>query len=245
MRRLIGSGLLLLVMAGTGVRAQEARIGIRAGPTFGFLNDSAVPFVSAAGDATANTNVRLDVHVGAYVILPVHDRVSVQPELLFVQKGGHFSRSQLQRYASERYRLSYVQGQMLGRYALWRSSPLSVHAVAGGTVAHATGGVVRRDVRARELDFTERIPLLEANLIRRWDVGMLVGMGVGYSVGDDGRVSLEVRYGPSFRSVFSTTRRSLTAQQIGLRDPPPLTRTPPDLRHDVITASLSYTVSIK
>jgi hypothetical protein len=232
--------VLLLVIALSGARAQDVRIGVRAGPTFGFLNDSAVPFVSATGDASANTNVRLDVHAGAFAIFSLSDRFSIQPELLFVQKGGHLSRPTLERYASERYRLSYVQGHLLGRRAFSLPGPLSMHIVGGVTIARAVGGAVQRDIRALEFTYDERIPLLQTRLIRRWDVGLLLGTGLSYPVGPASHVTLSVRYGPGFRTVFSKANRPAAARPAALGDPPPLQRLPPDLRHDVITASLSY-----
>jgi hypothetical protein len=217
---------------------------MRAGPAFGFLNDSAVPFVSGGGDVAANVNVRLDLHVGAFAVVPVSDHFALQPEFLFVQKGGHFSRSTFNSYASERYRLSYVQGQLLGRRTIPLPGVLSLHVVGGGTVSRATGGVVWRDIHAREFTFEQRISLLTTGLIQRWDVGLLVGVGLSYPVGSVGRVSLNVRYNPGLRSVFSTTQRPLTAQAVGAKDPPPLSQTPPSLRHDVLTAGLSYTMPL-
>ena len=233
--------LLLITASASGVQSQNIRVGVRAGPTFGFLNDSAVPFVSAGGEASANTNVRLDLHAGAFLVVPISDHIAVQPELLFVQKGGHFSRSTAQRYTSERYRLSYLQGQLLGRHDFSLSGPLSLHFVGGVTMSRAVGGRVRRTVRIQALALKERIPLLKTDLIRRWDAGLLIGTTISYSTKEGHRVALGVRYNPGLRSVFSSTERSSEAKIAGLEDPPPLTRTPPPLRHDVITASLSYT----
>ncbi len=244
-RAVVGLLILIILTALSGAQAQDVRLGVRAGPTFGFLNDSAVPFVSAGDEVTANTNIRLDLHAGAFAVLPVRNRFALQTEVLFVQKGGHFSRTTALRYASERYRLSYVQGQLLGRRGVSLPGTLSLHVVGGLTVSRATGGAVRRDVRSREFVFEERIPLLKTGLIRRWDVGLLIGVGLDYPVGKGQRVSLDLRYNPGLRSVFSTAEHSGGPHLVDLDDPPPLTRTPPTLRHDVLTAGLSYTLPLR
>ena len=242
---------LALVCAAVGMavlpartQAQGVSVGGRSGGTFGFLNDSVFPFVSAEGDVEANTNVRLDFHAGVYVVVPVDDRYSLQPELLFVQKGAHFSRSGPGRYISERYRLSYLQGQILGRRTIPISGPLSLHAVAGLSVDRALGGAVRRDVRSVTLVFEERIGLLENDLIRHWDIGGVLGVGLGYAIGSTGTVALELRYNPGFASVFTRSTPPEHERPEGLGEIPTLSSSPPSLRHDVITASISYTVAL-
>lgn len=235
--------IMVLLLTMSNVMAQDLRVGIRTGPTFGFLNDSAVPFVSAAGETKANTNVRVAFHAGAYGIIPVSDRFSLQPEILYLQKGAHFSRLEYG-FSSERYRFSYLQVQLLGRRDISFSGPLSLHALGGLTVDRALNGIVRRDIQNEAFAFTERIDLMEQDLIRQWDVGGLVGIGIDYSTGSAGRFSLDVRYNFGVRSLFSQEERSEEERPTALNEPPPLTRTPPSLRHDVITASLSYTVSL-
>jgi hypothetical protein len=113
--RCIAIAIILGVLSGGHLAyGQELRVGVRTGPAFGFLNDSVVPFVSANEDTKANTNIRLDLHASVFAVVPFSGRFGVRPELTFVQKGAHFSRTGVQYYTSERYRLSYVQGQLLG-----------------------------------------------------------------------------------------------------------------------------------
>lgn len=235
---LIGVGM------GSDAVAQEVRVGVRAGPTFGFLNDSAIPFVSAAGDATANTNVRLDLHAGAYAVVPISERYGLQAELLYVRKGGHFSRFREMSYRVERYRLSYVQAQALGRRNVSLPGPLLLHVVAGLTGKHLMGGTAQRAVHSEARVVRETIDLADQRLVRRWDVGALLGVGLGYPVGRTGRITLALRYNRGFRSVFTDGARPLREQLRGFEDPPPLTRVPPTLRHDAITASLSFTIAL-
>jgi hypothetical protein len=63
-----------------------------------------------------------------------------------------------------------------------------------------------------------RIDLMET--VRRWDPGLLVGLGLGTAAGP-GVVSLSLRYNPSLRAALRSTR--------------------PPLRHDVMLVAVSYT----
>jgi len=243
---LLGAACLTgVLLAPSSAPAQGLRLGVRGGPTFGFLNDNSVPFVSEPGVTAASTNVRVDGHVGLHAVVPLGSPVSLQPELLFVKKGGHLSRVGEAVYSAERYRLSYLQGHLLARRAVSVPGPLSFHAVAGPTISVATGGVARRDVRSQTGTFEQEIPLLGENLMRRWDAGLLVGAGLGYPVGDGSRVALELRYNPGIRTIFTETRRPPSDREVSLSDPPPLSATPPPLRHDVIMASLTLTVPLR
>lgn len=220
------------------------RVGVRTGPTFGFLNDSAVPFVSADGDTEANTNTRIDLHAGAYAIVPLAGPFGVQAELLYVRKGGHLSRSGEASYRVEQYRLSYVEGQVLGRRDVSLPGPLHLHVVAGLTGERLLSGVARRAIHSDVEVVREEIDLTARNLVRHWDVGALVGVGLGYPIGGSGRLSIDLRYNPGFRSIFTDRARPVGDRASVFGNPPPLSRFPPALRHDVITASLSYTLAL-
>lgn len=215
-------------------------MGLRAGPTFGFLSDGASPFTG--GQGTINANPRLDLHSGAFLVLPLTDNLSLQPELLYIQKGGHFSQPVSERYSVERYRLSYVQGLILGRRTLPIRGRLSAHAVAGLSVDLALGGTVRRDARSAEGTFEDHIDLMANNHLRRWDVGLVFGAGLGYRVGATSRLSIDLRYNPGLRSVFSGPENALGPSTNA--DIFPLASSPSTLRHDVVTASLTYTAPV-
>lgn len=229
------AGLLVTMYVAPSAHAQVLRGGVRAGPTFGFLSDSPVPFRSNALDAATNVNLRLDVHVGGYVVVPVTDRWSIQPELLVLQRGGHLSRPTLESYAVERYRLSYAQGAILARRALPLPGPLSMHAVGGVAVDLALDGILRRDLQTTETDAQSRVDLLASDRLRRWDAAGVVGVGFGYPTGPSSRAALELRYNYGFRSVFKS--------RAAAEDPFPLTGTS-SFHHDAITASLSYTLPL-
>ncbi|WP_263785919.1 porin family protein [Salinibacter grassmerensis] len=224
-----------------GAAAQDVRVGLRTGPTFGFLSDGKVPFTG--GRRTTNANPRLDLHAGAFLVAPLTDSYALQPELLYIRKGGHFSEPLSERYSVERYRLSYIQGSMLGRRALPVRGRLSAHAVAGLSVDVALGGTVQRNARSARGVFEDRIDLLADDDLRRWDVGIVVGAGFGYGIGATGRLGLELRYNPGLRSVFAGSEDALGPSTDA--EAFPLSSPPSTLRHDVVTASLTYTVPLQ
>ena len=236
--------LALALLLPAASRAQGLRGGVYVGPAFGFLNDNSVPFVSEPGVTEARTNTRLDLHAGAYVVLPLTAALAVQPELLYVRKGGHLSRVGRELYASERYRLSYLQVHLLARRALSVPGPLSLHAVAGPSVAVTTGGAVRRSLRTRTAVVDQRIGLVRHDLVRGWDAGLLVGVGVGYPIGAGSTVTLNLRYNAGVRRIFTAARRPAAERATILAEPPPLSDSPPPLRHDVLLVSLSVTVPL-
>ncbi len=237
---IVAACLFVLVAAPPRTAAQDVRVGIRAGPSFGFLNDNAIPFTDT--NLETNANPRIGAHAGMHVIVPVTDHFALQPELLYVQKGGHFSQPRSESYLVERYRLSYVQGELLGRRDIAIPTPLSLHAVAGVSVDVALGGTLRRNLRTAEIDFGERVALMKTGQLRRWDVGALVGVGLGYPVGAASRLALELRYNPGFCAVFSRSEHSASTPLHRIEDVFPLTSSP--LRHDVITVSLLYTLPL-
>ena len=213
----------LLLLSLYGARAQDVRGGLRVGPAFGFLNNSATPFVSKPGRAGERFNVRIDGHVGAHLVVPLAAGWAAQPELQFVRKGGHRSRAGTDMYVAERYRVSYLQAHALARRDVSLPGPLSLHAVVGLTGAVTTGARLRRTARTETETTRARVDLMDAGLVRRWDAGLLGGLGLGASVGP-GVVALALRYNPSVRTVLPTAQ--------------------PPLRHDVMLVAVSYTLPV-
>jgi hypothetical protein len=239
--RAIAAALLAGALWGSPAAAQDVRLGFRLGPTFGFLSDSAVPF--SGGTPRINANPRIDVHAGAYAIFPLSGHFALQPELLYVGKGGHFSRPLAERYAVERYRLSYLQGLLLGRRALPIRGRLSAHAVAGLSVDVALSGTVQRTTRTAAEGWGAAIDLADAGRLRPWGLGLVVGAGLGYDIGPARRLSLTLRYNPGLRAVFSDAEDAIGSGSPSERFllSSPLSA----LRHDVVSATLAYTMSLR
>lgn len=223
-RRLGAACAALLLLALYGARAQDVRGGLRIGPAFGFLNNSATPFVSEPARVGERFNVRIDGHVGVHAVVPLGAGWALQPELQFVRKGGHRSRAGRDEYVAEQYRVSYLQAHALVRRDVSLSGPLSAHAVGGITGAVATGARLRRTVRSDAPPTHARTDLLKTGTVHRWDAGLLVGLGLGVSIGP-GVVGLALRYNPSVRVVFPSPQ--------------------PPLRHDVMLVAVSYALPLE
>lgn len=224
--------------------AQPAQVGVRAGPTFAFLNDSAPPFFRTGAGDSISTNMRLDMHGGVYAIIPLGPSFALQGELLYLRTGGHISRFGNASYRAERYQLSYLQGQALGRRSISVPGPLALHVLAGVTLKRLLDGTVRQDIHTFVQTLNEEIDVAAQDLVRRWDVGGLVGMGMSYPIGTAGRIALELRYNRGLRSVFTQDARPSDQQLDAFDDPPPLGPAPPRLRHDILTASIAYTIPL-
>ena len=241
LRRLLLLLPCLLVAVGTAsnTEAQPVRIGVQAGPSFAFLSDSATPF--STGTPRTNANLRLTLQAGIHLVVPLTEHLALQPELRYLQKGGHFSQPLTERYTVERYRFSYLQGAVLLRPSVPIPGPLSLHFVAGLTVDRALGGTAQRNVHSAENNFATRVALQDPGYLRRWDLGGILGAGLSYPIGTESRVALTLRYNPGFRSAFVQSEPS-ASREAG--DTFPLSSSLPSLRHDVITAGLSYTLPV-
>jgi opacity protein-like surface antigen len=131
--------------------------------------------------------------------------------------------------------LSYAQGAVLARRGVSVSGPLSIHLVGGVAANLALGGRLQRDRETAEIDFQKQVDLLQTDQLRRWDVSGIIGVGLEYPVGRSSRAALEIRYNRGVRSVF---------ERLPTPDSPfPLTGSS-SFHHDVITASLSYTLPL-
>lgn len=234
--------LFATVVALPSAHAQNIRIGGRIGPTFGFLSDSAVPF--SGNDVAVNANPRIDFHAGAYAVVPLPPSFALQPELLYLQKGGHFSRPTSESYSVERYRLSYLQGALLGRHNISIPGPLSLYAIAGLSLDVALSGRTRRNFRTAEFNVERQVDLMKNERLRRWNVGFILGAGLGYPVGPASRLTLSIRYNPALSPVFANPERPAPSPPETIQDLFPLPSSPSGLRSDAINASLSYTVPL-
>ena len=232
---------VFLAMSLRSVQAQSLRIGVQAGPTFGFLSNSATPF--SAGTPRTNANPRLNLQAGMHLIVPLSKHLALQPELRVLRKGGHFSQPLSERYTVERYRFSYLQGALLLRRSLSLSGPLSLHLAAGLSIDRTLNGETQRNLHSAERDFAAHVTLQESGRLRAWDVGGVLEGGLEYSAGPAGRIGLTLRYNPGFRSVFVRPDRGARNEQ-ATDTPFPLPQTVTALRHDVTTAGLSYTISL-
>ena len=161
----------LLASAQT-VSAQGLHVGVKAG-----VASSTVEF--------QETDVAFDRRTGflagVFVTLPVARWLTLQPEALYVTKGGSLAEG-----APTDLELDYLELPVLVRVPVARG----LFATAGPSFAYR--------LRARSLTTfageTEEIDL--ADEIERWDVGMAAGLGIAL-----GRLDVEARYTHGMRSI--------------------------------------------
>lgn len=80
--------MLFWSLGSTAAKSQDVRFGAKAGLSF---YNSTTSFSGGGISLDVTTDRRLGFAAGAYAIIPLNERFSFQPELMFVQKGGKSS----------------------------------------------------------------------------------------------------------------------------------------------------------
>lgn len=93
---------ILAVLSISSVNAQEIRIGAKAG----------VNLATFTGDSFTGFDTRVGFHIGGLVEIPLSEKFSVQPELLYSQKGSEFFNSETH--------LSYIDIPIMAKYHIIR-----------------------------------------------------------------------------------------------------------------------------
>jgi hypothetical protein len=97
------AAVILLVLCGVSTAQAQMRYGAKGGVSFG----------TTSGDSTDNT-YRTGLAAGAFFERPLGPRLTLQPEVLFIQKGSKFDSSLVE--AS--FRIDYLEVPVLVRYNL-------------------------------------------------------------------------------------------------------------------------------
>jgi hypothetical protein len=163
----------LLLMTSRFAAGQELQAGVRAGIV--------VATLSVDDEVDAPFDNRVGLAAGGFLDLPIGDRLSVQPEVLFVQKGATFDDTA----ATGRIELDMLDVPVLARYRLGRLFVLA-------------GPSISVKLRARQvLDFGEEEESVDiGDDVESFDVG-IVG-GIGY---ESGRLSVDGRLNWGLRNV--------------------------------------------
>ena len=80
--------LLICTLGISTAQSQDMRFGAKAGLS---LYNTTTSFSGGGFSVDDTSDRRLGFAVGAYAIIPINERFSFQPELMFVQKGGKFT----------------------------------------------------------------------------------------------------------------------------------------------------------
>lgn len=189
--------LLFVVGFGFTSMAQSITVGPRVGLNLGTQ-------VVTGGDSEeedawndevkANTGIQL----GAVANFGISELFSLQPELLFVQKGYKFEEDGM----SAKGKYSYLEVPVLAKIS-FGNEQLKGFVTAGPTLGYwlsgkdtfeAGGGEISGDI-----DFDDD----EDGVEKRFEAGASIGVGLAYKVGP-GALNFDVRYGAGFTSVYES-----------------------------------------
>lgn len=140
--------ILLSVLTISLSKAQEVRIGAKAG-----LN-----LATFTGDALTGLDTRAGFHIGGLVEVPISEKFSVQPEILYSEKGSQFF--------SDKVNLSYIDLPVLAKYHIIKGLSAELGPVASFLVN------AERVQRGKETDVSEST--------KSFDLG--IGGGISYRI---------------------------------------------------------------
>jgi hypothetical protein len=163
--------VMTVLVAPAAAAAQEVGFGVKGGinlATFDFDEDP-------GGDLGLKPGVAL----GAFVRLPVGERLAIQPEGFFSQKGTDVSNAGVDAWV----RLDYLEVPVLVQYAIAKSSTRAFNVFGGPSVAFNLRAESGAEVGGETVDTD-----IDED-IEDFDFGIVVGAGV-----DFGRLTLDGRY---------------------------------------------------
>jgi hypothetical protein len=198
--------LFVIAVSSYAVKAQVA-VMPKAGVTIFTMSSEDEKIVHATG-----------YQLGAAFGLPVTKAFSIQPELLYTQKGyrredGHNT----QYYRAITFRLNYLELPVMAKYS-FRIKSLKAYVNAGPSVGYALYG--RFDMEGKSIPYDEKVKfadkrndakLFDANILNdesnRIDVALQAGAGIGFPIGP-GYVVLDARYGYGLNTLFKKEVRA-------------------------------------
>lgn len=171
--------LLFVVGLGFTSMAQSISVGPRIGATFPKLN------IGDEDDFNDEVQSMTGLQFGAVANVMVNDMFSIQPELLFVQKG--FKLEEDGDYMKTRY--NYLEVPVLAKFS-FGTEELQGFVTAGPTAGYLVSGNAK--LKMDDLKMDEDLEFSDED--NRFEMGASFGVGLGYKLGA-GTVNFDVRYG--------------------------------------------------
>jgi len=97
---------VIAIFSFASINAQNIRFGAKAGVNLASIN----------GDETDDFDMRTSFHVGAVVEIPLSDKFSVQPELLYSSQGAKSEFSELDVTGDYKFKLDYLNVPIMMKY---------------------------------------------------------------------------------------------------------------------------------
>ncbi|RRB10646.1 porin family protein [Larkinella knui] len=200
MKRITWAGIAAMTFLLIQTASAQVQVGFRAGANWGavskpeFLDSFSPTFRLSAGPTGA-----------LFLEVPLSDRVSIRPEISYVQKGfvidegfklpiGNWS---LPLGARAAYQTRYVEVPVLAKINL-NEGPVQVYMLAGAAAGYAVNGRIRSRTsgifRSQPIDVDMNMGSFGYN---RWDFSAIGGLGLSAEAGP-GKFFVEARYEHGF-----------------------------------------------
>lgn len=133
---------------------------------------------------------------------------SIQPEVLYTQKGFRIEGSEGINSASDKFHLNYINVPLLAKYNVQKDKwgffanvgPSFGYALGGRYSSYRVGDNVETSIKGKiklgkdaPADYNGNDAYIPKDEVRRLDIGALAGLGAAYKVGK-GSISIEFRY---------------------------------------------------
>lgn len=202
---------LLLIMAGSKGMAQDTRgkdgfkrfsAGVKTGLNLGDVSYE-LDTLQVLG---LKSSVKSGINAGLIGIVHFTRQFALQVEILYIAKGFRYKPTPVSFFnfsaitPEVNFHLNYIEAPLLARGEIV-VSPLKIILAAGPTFSYAINGKysvgeVSYNGMVLQQAITEKIDF-EATGIKRFDLGMTIGLGLAYPV-KKGDLLLEARYGRGF-----------------------------------------------
>ncbi|MFW6080031.1 MAG: porin family protein [Gemmatimonadota bacterium] len=171
--------------------AQSITLGAKAGATFATVGGD-----EAVSDAASN---RTGLSFGATAEFGVSPLLSIQPELLFVQKGAEFADSD---FGDATFNFNYLEIPVLAKISVPSAGLASPYLYVGPSISFQSGCSISSEDQgvSAELDCDNDLVDIPTNSV---DFGFLGGVGLGVGMGP-GEVAVDVRYNLGLADVVDT-----------------------------------------
>lgn len=189
--------LLFVVGLGFTSMAQTISVGPRVGVNF------ATQKVSGSDDDFAddwNDDVKSNggLQIGAVANIMVNEMFSIQPELLYVQKGYKFEEDEV----SVKGKYGYLEAPILAKIS-FGTEQLQGFVTAGPTIGYWMSGKDTYEFEGEEEEEEVEFDNDDDGVENRTELGGSIGLGLAYKVGA-GALNFDVRYGAGFSSIYDS-----------------------------------------
>lgn len=219
MQRLIPI-LFTLLLVPSAAQAQGVKLGIRAGGNFATFRGDTEEALEFPG-TSSEFERRTALQIGGFFQFAVSDQFTIQPELIYTQKGSSLDGSvsvqgQVVDFSGT-FRFSYLEIPVLAKFQIPTTGSLKPSIFAGPALGFNLTSEFEIEAGG-ESETDDDVDVSSTEL------GVVIGGELAYILASGNAISLDIRYNPGITDVDSEGDESL--------------------QNDIITVGLSYTFSL-